>query len=135
MNKFRAITSIIKQLSYILDKKQKQMAVGVFVCITIGSAFELLGVSAIYPFIQSLLAPQELREEWYIKIVADALSLESDKSLMLMLGIAVIMLYLIKNAYMLIMTYVQYNYGATVQRQLSTKLLRSCYIPPISRLL
>lgn len=130
MNKFRAIKSILKQLNYILDKKQKRMAIGVFLCITVGSFFELLGVSAIYPFIQSLLTPDELRNEWYIQIITSIFPMDDNKSLMLLLGVGIILLYLIKNGYMLIMIYIQYNFGAKVQRQLSTRLLHSYMIHP-----
>ena len=53
-NNLKTIINIIKELLYIFDRKQKFMIIGVFIVIILSSVLELLGVTAILPFIQSL---------------------------------------------------------------------------------
>lgn len=48
------------QLRYIMTEKQKKQAVLIFLLIIFGALFETLGISAILPFIQSIMAPEEL---------------------------------------------------------------------------
>lgn len=49
--------SILKKVGYIFDKKQKAMAALLFVSIVIGAFVELLGVTVILPFINTLMNP------------------------------------------------------------------------------
>ena len=50
----KALFSMLQKLLAILNSKQKRKCVLVFICVVIGSIFELLGVSCILPFINSL---------------------------------------------------------------------------------
>ena len=53
-NNLAAVKKIIQELVYILPDKQKKRAVVVLLVIIIGSGFELLGVSAVLPFLQAI---------------------------------------------------------------------------------
>ena len=59
-NNVNAFFDVISMLRYILNGEQKKKAVGVIVSIILGACFELLGVSAILPFMQALLSPDKL---------------------------------------------------------------------------
>lgn len=124
---FRALFRIINQLNYILDKKQKKSSVIIFLCMILSSGMELLGVSAIYPFLQMMLTPNDIKYKWYIgwiyRINPDIL----DKSVLLIIGIVIIFVYLLKNAFMILSSYAQTSFAAKFQRQLSTKML-SAYL-------
>ena len=65
-NNIASLQRIINHLIYVLDKKQKRGAVKVFLCMIFASLLDLLGVSAIYPFLQMLLSPETLIDKWYI---------------------------------------------------------------------
>ena len=60
----RAIKRIFIELNYVLNKKQKYNSIGVFFCMLLGSGLELLGVSSIYPFLQMMLDPEGIQQEW-----------------------------------------------------------------------
>lgn len=120
---FSALYRIIKQITYVLDSKQKKASIAVFLCMILSSGLELLGVSAIYPFLQVMLTPEEIKDKLYVMwlyfLVPDA----SEKTVLLGLGIVIIFVYLFKNAFMIVSAYAQTSFAAKFQRQLSTKML------------
>ena len=45
----------IRQLLSLLTQRQRKQAIGVFVLVVIGAAFETLGVAAVLPFIYAVI--------------------------------------------------------------------------------
>lgn len=118
-----ALGRIVAQLKYIMDGKQQKEGIAVFLCMVMSSALELLGVSAIYPFLQMMLTPDEIRQKWYIKWIYDLHPDISEKTVLLMLGVIIIFIYLCKNAFMIVGSYVRVAFAAKFQKELSTKML------------
>lgn len=119
------IINIIKKLNFILDRKQKKSAFFVLLIILISSGFELLGVTAILPFVQAVLTPDALMQNAIISRVMSLLSIDSSNGLLLLLGIGLILLYLVKNLFMIFSQYIQADYATKVQKNLSVKMLRA----------
>ena len=119
------IQETIKKLLYILDKKQKKKSIFVFVCIIFSAFGELLGISAIIPFIYALLDVEMLKGNVLISYFLSLFGITSDFGVIVLLGSALIVLYLVKNAYMLYASYVQQEYGTRVQKDLSTRLFKA----------
>ena len=67
INNIRSIKDIFCELSYILNKKQKKQAIKVLAVIIISSWFELIGVSAVLPFVQAIISPEILMQNIYIQ--------------------------------------------------------------------
>ena len=124
---FRALCRVITQLNYILDSKQKKASIVIFLCMVLNTGLELLGVSAIYPFLQMMLMPADIKNKWYIGWLYHLNPNASDQNVLLAIGIVIIFVYLIKNAFMILSTYAQTSFAAKFQRQLSTKML-SAYL-------
>ncbi len=82
---------------------------GLFCLLFIGSIFELLGVSVILPLIQALLTPDVLMKNKYTQLFMGALNLQSSTELLVAIILGVIALYIVKNVYLLAMTYAQYQ--------------------------
>lgn len=123
MNNVYAMGRMIKQLSYVLDSRQKRACIGVFLSMVINSALELLGVTAIYPFLQMMLSPAEMRDKWYIAWIYFFDESISDRSVLLLLGVCIILIYLFKNVFMVVGRYVRVAFAAKFQRELSIKML------------
>lgn len=121
----QALGRIIGQLNYLMDKKQKKESILVFVCMVLNSGLELLGVSAIYPFLQMMLSPTDIRGKWYISWLYYFNPDFSEKTILLLLGIAIIVIYLFKNAFMIVGAYVRVSFATKFQRDLSVKMLSS----------
>ena len=125
MSNVKGLYLIIKQLNRILSIKQKRDVICVCIITIIGSLFELLGVTAILPFLQALLSPDELLSNEWIAPLISSFRITSGRQLMMLMGVILILLYLIKNAYMLFMYYAQYDFSTRIQRELSIKLLHA----------
>ena len=114
-----ALSRIIKQIIYVLDRKQKEASVVIFLCMILSSSLELLGVSAIYPFLQMMLTPAEIRGKWYVSWIYFFNPNVLERQVLLVLGIGIILIYLLKNAFMIVSTYAQTSFAAKFQRDLS----------------
>lgn len=124
-NNISTIIDIIKELTYVLNRKQKKYTIAVMVVIAISSFFELLGVTAVLPFVQAVLAPETIFASSIAKPFISFFSITTPQGLMLSCGIGIIALYLLKNAYMLFSYYVQFDFATRVQKELSIKMLKS----------
>lgn len=116
----------------ILTRKQKKQCLAIIVVIFIGSLFELLGVTAILPFVQGILNIQDLYSKWYVKPILAIITFNSDFQLIAFLGIAIILIYIIKNGYLLLANYIQTRFKLRLQKDLSVLMLRSYMRRPYS---
>lgn len=128
----KALKDIIKKLNYIMNRKQKIDYVLVTMIALIGSMWELLGVSAILPFIETIMTPEEAKNEWYVSFFSRWFTMETPMQMMTVMGIVIIMVYILKNIYLMLSSYVQAWYSTGVQRDLSIKtantFLHSSYL-------
>lgn len=126
----RSIILIIKKLNYVLNRDQKIGGIKVAIAICVGAFLELLGVSAVLPFVQAVTNPEELVNKHYIKVLTNILKITSTNDLMIMLGIVLIFIYILKNLFMIFVYYIQFDYSTKVSRELSIKMLKSFMMRP-----
>lgn len=131
-NDIKTVIEIGKQIIYIMNRKQKKQAVMLFFVIIIGAMFETLSVSAVIPFMQAILTPLELGEKWYWAFFIRTFHLQTEYSIIIMVGILIIAVYVIKNGYLTFSTYAQVRYKSQFQKNLSTKMLDSYMKRPYS---
>lgn len=122
-NNIRAVKKIISQLNYVLSKKQKKRAILLLICMILGSSLELLGVSAIYPFLELILETDNIQNKWYVSLIYRVVPDIKLRGILLLIGIAIILVYICKNLFMAFSAYVQQSYAAKFQRETSTKML------------
>lgn len=132
MGDIKTLNRMIRHLMAILDSSQRKSMFGMFFVVLIGSLFELLGVSAMLPFIQALLTPDEMLSKPYIGFFAGILGITSPQSILIMIGIGIVLIYLIKNIYLAFSTYLQVSYSNNTKRQLAVLVLRSYLSRPYS---
>lgn len=101
------MTDIIKKLFSILSKRQKRSVAGLGVMILIGALLETVGVSMIVPLAQAILDADQLAGNEYVILICDILNLESMNQFVILLLFSVVAVFIIKNAYLLLMNYVQ----------------------------
>ncbi len=106
-------TSIFKKIGYIFDKKQKKQLGILGVMIFVGGILETLGVGGLIPVVTAILDPSKLKEyidEYEILgNVCNALNIDISKtgSITTALIMGLIVIYIVKNAYALFLTYRQ----------------------------
>lgn len=122
---FAAVKKIIQELTHILSGEQKRRAAVVLVVIVIGSGFELLGVSAVMPFLQAILTPETLMESKYLQPIVRLLGIETANGVLILVGAGLMLVYILKNVFMIFSNYVQYDYSTRVRKELTIKMLHS----------
>ena len=130
MNNFKTMFQMLKQLNYILDKSQKKRALWLLVVIILGSGFELLGVTAILPFVEAAVSPEKILQNKYMLKIAPVFGITNANTLLLFMGLALIIVYVVKNVFMLYVNFVQYDFSTGVQKELSVKMLHSYMTRP-----
>lgn len=122
---FGTLIRMWNQLRYIMTEKQKRQSAAIFILIIGGALFETLGVSAILPFIQSIMEPEELVNKRYIAVVVKTLNLKDTYSIVYLCGVFISLVYVIKNVYLFVSSRIQSKFRWRFQKNLSTKMLAS----------
>lgn len=125
MKKLKSIKAIWDKYNFILTDSHKKWGVTVMVLTLLGSMLETLTVAAMMPMVQVIIAPRQLRENAIAAPVIERMGLDSDSALVWAVGSAVIVIFLIKNAYQLFLSYIRVRFSCKVQRELSVEMLES----------
>lgn len=117
--------NIIKQINYILSPQQRKWSIGVLICIILGVIWETLGISAVIPFVYTLMEPEILANNQYARQIFIILNVNSEQEIFLTVAIGIIAVYIIKNLFLMVSAYVQAWYKSNIQKSLSTLMLQS----------
>ena len=124
--------SLFHKINYIFDRKQKKnfLLLGVF--ILIGAAFETLGVSMMVPVVQAIVEPDSLHRAMKkiitiipsVQKLLNLLHLDSDVRIIVFLLLLLIFVFVVKNIYLLWLTYVQNTFVAYVRNDMISRVMR-----------
>lgn len=123
--------STIKKLSYLLDKKMKIQVLGILFLIIIGSVAELLGVAIIAPIVNLAMDDNFAQNTW-CRLVMNLTGYETREQVLIVMIVAVIIIYVLKNAYLSWMYSRLYRFSAIVKKQMAVKLMESYLNQPYS---
>lgn len=119
--------SIIHKISYIFDTKQKLQVLGILIVITIGAMLELAGVSIILPFVNVVMTPGIVQENVLLNQLYTLGSFTDVKSFIAFIAFGIVIVYIIKNAFLCYMYNLQYHFIYNNQKNLSVKMM-DCYM-------
>ena len=114
----------IKCALEVFDRKQKLNLVYVTIIIFLQSFAELLGVSVILPFINAVVAPELLLEEKPIRWAYDFFGMESTGELIIYLAVLIIIVYILKNLFLIYVYELQYKFAYYGKKQMQNQLMR-----------
>lgn len=114
---------MLTKLGYIFDKRDKWKIAMLLVAVVIGSFLELLGVTIFMPFINIIQEPETVRKTWYLRWAYEMFHFRSVKSFLAVLSVAIIVVYIVKNIYLIIEKNYIYRFSYNTQMKLSTRLL------------
>ena len=120
-----SLADVFKKLKYILTGRQKQLSIVVFLMTVMGAALETLGVSIIVPLVQSFLSADQLLQNERIRPIVELLHITTGVQLIIWISVAVILLYIVKNVYMILLSYVRIKFAVKVKRELSVKIMNA----------
>ena len=115
---------MIQKIRMIFNRTQKMKFIALFCMLFVGSVLELMGVSLILPFVQLVMdtdGTDNALFQWFGRLVGA----ESQRELLIWLGLLLIAVYLIKNTYLLFTKYVQLRFVFNNRLELSGRLMRN----------
>ena len=127
MENWTTFFRLYNYLNEILDKKQKRVFVIVCTMSVIGAFLETLGVGAILPLILAILKPETLMDFGIVKSTVVFLGIDSIWGMVLLVSLCVIIVYIIKNFFLIILGDFKNRYFNRLERDLSTMMF-STYI-------
>lgn len=116
--------SMLQKVGYLFDKKQKRQLVGLAVLILIGGMLETLGVSLLLPVAEVLMNPDDILDNKFVAVVVDFLKIQTSTQLIIIMLGTLIVLYIVKNAYLLFQTYVQNTFVTRNRNRMISRVMR-----------
>lgn len=118
---------VVRKLNYIFTARQKVEIFWLFVIICIGSGLELMGVSVILPIINGIMAPDKMLEEPVYIWIYERFHMTSVRPLIMLLLVSLIVVYVVKNTFLIYMYNKQYKFIFENQRVLADRMVK-CYM-------
>lgn len=132
MQNVKTFFRMFNQLIQILNKKQKRTAVIIAFMSILSALFETLGVSVILPFILAMLQPDTLMEYPKVAMILNFLDIHTAMGMIIVVGVGVILVYIVKNVYIMGFTVYRMSFRNRLERDLAVKMLRSYIYKPYS---
>lgn len=125
MKNVKTFFSMFRKLIRILDRKQKRQGIILFFLMLIVSLLEMLGVGVIVPFVLTMLEPEKIMGNRFIAPLVAELGITEYKQFMYLIGISIVIIYFVKNGFILLVNYYQSNYRNQLEKVLNVKMLSS----------
>lgn len=116
---------MIKQLMYIFNRKEKMKIVFLFVAAMIGSIMECIGVGIFMPFVNILMDLSVIHSNERLSFFYKLLHFQSEQSFLTALAGCIIVIFVVKNVYMILQKYAIYKFSYNTQMKISTRLLKA----------
>lgn len=116
--------TLLHKVGYLFDRKQKKQILGLAVLILIGGLLETMGVSLLLPVVQAIMDSEAIMENELVGAVADLLQIETSRQLIILMLGSLIALYVIKNTYLLFLTYVQNTFVTRNRNRMISRVMR-----------
>ncbi len=115
---------MIKKMRYILDRRQKMQICLLGILILVSGLLETVSVSGVLPIVWVIIDPVKSQENRWIRLAMDTLGVDSIERFIVPLLTAMIVLYAVKNAFLLFMVNVQNKFIAFNRNKLISQVLR-----------
>lgn len=113
---------VIRKVNILLDKKQKCKLLVLGILMLIGGGLETLGVSMIIPLASAILDSDNLSKNPIVKRVCAILKFENMTQFLAFLICIVILVFVLKNLFLMFQYYVQYRFVCNNKYIIQTKL-------------
>lgn len=132
MKAIKRFGQVLSKLYYIMGKRYRKLAVGIFFLMLIGAVLETLGISAILPFIQAMMDSQTLMAKPSIRFLMELFGISTVEGVTIMVGVIIIVLYLIKNIFLAVSVYCQVRFRTGISKQLKHQMMEAYMNRPYS---
>lgn len=105
-----SVLQVVRKFQLILSRHQKRRIFELGILMVFGGLLESISVSLVLPFMDAAMNPDAAMEKWYIRIICDILHINSPKSMLVALAIALAIVYILKNIYLVFEYNIQYRF-------------------------
>lgn len=116
---------MINKLNYIFSKTDKIKIVMLLFIVIVGSFLELLAVSIFSPFIDLIMDMDSLEKSDIMSYLYHLFGFTQIRNFLVFLASTIIVVYIVKNVYVIIQKNTIYRFSYRIQRTMSTRLLKS----------
>lgn len=116
---------MLKKLNRLLDKQQKLKMVGIVLLMIIGAVLETCSIAFVIPVLQLIMDAEALQNNEIIMKVYNALHMSSIEQFTILMLVALIALFVLKNIFLLFQNIVQYRFVYTNQFKTSERMMIS----------
>lgn len=125
MQNIKTFFQMFRQLMFILNRRQKKRFAGLVSGSILAAMLETLGISVIIPFILVMLSPDEFLQNQYVQIFVNILGLTEYLQVLLAVALVIILVYVLKSAIVLSISFFQARFRNELERDLSNMMLNS----------
>lgn len=98
---------IIRKLSCILNRNQQKKIIGLGILVLIGGLLETLGVGMMLPLVNAIMDKDGMAQNEYVQIICSIMNIKDMDAFVILLLITVILTFVVKNSYLLFLSYIQ----------------------------
>lgn len=121
---------MLKQLMYIFNKKEKVTILTMFAMVVVGSFLECAGVGIFMPFVNILTDVSVIQTNEYMSMIYELFGFQSVESFLVLIAVGIIVIFFVKNIYLILEKYAIYKFSYNTQRKISTRLLKAYMSEP-----
>jgi ATP-binding cassette subfamily C protein len=118
------------RLLHFFDRRDRLRALGLLALMSLGAAFEALGIAAVLPFVALLDDPQAVQRYAILRWLYRLSGLASSRVFLIWCGVGLIAVYSLKALYLAGLSYLQYRFIVQAQVALSRRLLSAYLASP-----
>ncbi len=116
---------MIDKINYIFTKKDKAKMVLLLIAVVLGSFLELAAVAIFSPFIDIIVNPAEIADSKLWLAIYQSISFSGTEYFMAFMAGCIIIIYVVKNIYIMLEKNAIYRFSYRIQRTISTQLLKA----------
>ena len=132
MQNIKTFFRMYGQLQEILNKAERRKALTIAILSIFSAMLETLGVGIMLPFIMAMLQPEQLMEYEKVAMVLDMFNIKSPAQIVFFVGIGVMVVYIVKNSFILAFNRYRLLFRNRLERDLSIKMLKAYINRPYS---
>lgn len=121
--------SLLGKLNYIFDRKEKLFLIILGFMILVGGILETLGVSAMIPVVTSIMDPAAIQSTidkyTILQNICNFFQLSNAKQIIIALLILLMAIYVLKNVYIMFLSYVQNTFITRTRNKMISRVMRA----------
>lgn len=121
---------VVKKMLSLLEAKEKKKIGCMLILMIIGGLFETFGVTLMLPLITAVVDGNEWNASWYARLICNFFGIQNQKQYIIFILCFLIVLFLLKNLYLLLETFIQASFIEKYRLKLQNRLMTSYLYRP-----